>query len=103
MIQKSKIGVGAPSKNANFGPVEYVGIRLHVGPVELFGASQGAIIAYPIGKFPARIGFFFSIIYILFYIYISRAPASIIRFITSLYQNCALSPYFTIIADTIRK
>ena len=64
MIQKSKIGVGAPSKNANFGPVEYIRISplfpdispLHLGPVEWFGASQGAIIAYPIGTFPARIG-----------------------------------------------
>ena len=26
MIQKSKLGVGAPSKNANFGPVEYIRI-----------------------------------------------------------------------------
>ena len=26
MIQKSNIGVGAPSKNANFGPVEYIRI-----------------------------------------------------------------------------
>ena len=64
MIQKSNIGVGAPSKNANFGPVEYIRI-LHcfrtfplftLAPVEWFGASQGAIIAYPIGTFPARIG-----------------------------------------------
>ena len=29
---------------------------LHLGPVEWFGASQGAIIAYPIRTFPARIG-----------------------------------------------
>ena len=26
MIQKSKIGEGAPSKNAHFGPVEYIRI-----------------------------------------------------------------------------
>ena len=26
MIQKSEIGIGAPSKNANFGPLEYIRI-----------------------------------------------------------------------------
>ena len=57
MIQKSNIGVGAPSQNAHFGrlPLFPDISPLHLGPVEWFGASQGAIIAYPIGTFSARI------------------------------------------------
>ena len=30
--------------------------HLPLGPVECFAASQGAVIAYPIGTFPSRIG-----------------------------------------------
>ena len=63
MIQKWKIGVGAPPKNAHFGPLEYIRIfhcfrtfsPLNLGQVVWFGVSQGAIIAYPIGTLPARI------------------------------------------------
>ena len=36
MIQKSKIGAGAPSKIANFGPVEYIRILHCFGTFPLF-------------------------------------------------------------------
>ena len=35
--------------------------HLPLGPVECFAASHGAIIAYPIGTFPARIGALFGL------------------------------------------
>ena len=38
-----------------------------------------------------------------FFFDIPTAPLLFLCFITSLHQNCALSLYFTIIADTIRK
>ena len=44
MIQKSKTGVGAPSKNANFGPVEYIRI-LHcfrTFPLFTLASSNGS-------------------------------------------------------------
>ena len=40
MIQKSNIGVGAPSKNANFGPVEYIRILHCFRTFPLFTLAQ---------------------------------------------------------------
>ena len=48
MIQKSKTGVGAPSKNANFGPVEYIRILHCFRTFPLF------TLASPNGSEPVR-------------------------------------------------
>ena len=49
MIEKSKIGVGAPSKNANLGPVEYIRILLCFRTFPLFtlapSNSSGLVMA----------------------------------------------------------